>query len=205
MSLVIAVGNSKFVLFCGEQRKNYKSGETEENFKKVIRLSDTCIMGITGDIDDLWPVTNEFLLNENQVREDALNQTYKEIDDALHLKFNEIIECIDNDLGPDDTNFFITIGGFDAGKMRIDSYAHSGGKSKEEHFIMESEEQFKYIVMSNDTKHELNFTNYINSVSEKTILNFKNAFKDTAEKGMKFDKTINNNYTFEVIRRKDVE
>ncbi|MBU5306046.1 hypothetical protein [Eubacterium callanderi] len=205
MSLVIAVGNSKFVLFCGEQRKNYKSGETEENFKKVIRLSDTCIMGITGTTNDLWPITNHLLINENQVRDGIQKQTYKEIDDELHLAFDEITKCIEDDPDPDEFNFFITIGGFDAGKMRIDAYAHSGGKSLQEHFIMEKEDELKYITMSNDEKHEMNFIKYVNSMSEKTILNFKNAFKDTVEKGMKFDKTINNNYTFEVIRRKDVE
>ncbi len=61
MSLVQAVLCSDFALVCGEQQLNLNSGGVLHNFRKIFKLNEYVIIGLSGVIEDNYYLFQDYL------------------------------------------------------------------------------------------------------------------------------------------------
>ena len=216
MSLVINVLTEKYCVFCADQRRIIDGNSIDEDYRKIFKINDNCILGMAGDLEYIDMLTSSIVeyRNKEVICMEAIKKTYTEINEIIQKHFHELKKVIETETedGEDYDGYtkkqrsFVSLGGYDGSIMRMDNYSFVGATAKESHYLSPPE-TFRFFSMHNNDSHCDYFLERINTYSNKalTILNVKNAFKDTLEKGIKIDDSINNKPIFETIRRCDVK
>ena len=71
MSLVQAVLCSEFALVCGEQQLNLTSGGVLHNFRKIFKVNESVIIGLSGAIEDNYYLFQDYLNVDFTLKEDC--------------------------------------------------------------------------------------------------------------------------------------
>ena len=128
-------------------------------------------------------------------------------------KFSEIKELLDGCY--DDTmksgncdTFFVAIAGWDGKQFCMDSYFYNSmdkTNNKRCHIVPQSTNDFKCVCLENcEPNHFNDFMSFATKMTEASIIQTKNAIKNTIDIGITYDDSINKNYIFETIRKKEV-
>lgn len=213
MSLVIAEFTPEYVVFGCDQRKTNGTEIKCEDYRKIFKINDECIIGFAGNILDLGYIIGKIVSFSNtenneyaSINSSMVNKSYTEINSIMKESYNEIRKCIDEYGGSDDKYnrdifAFILLGGIESGSIKLDYYVFEKGKAIDNHLSFPPED-CKFVCIGDGNIHMKNFSLNSAKYSVRTIRNFKNAFQDTLDQGVKFDNTINNLSLFEHIRLK---
>lgn len=203
MSLINYITSDEFILFCAEQRAiDLTTGKPADgNFIKVKKSKNNVLFGFGGHCQDNYEFCPKYLnydMTLNALTDDA---DYCEIRDYLRdrLEKYKLSEDFDKAIA-------CCIGGWDGFKLCISIFhvnSNCDEKITSDEIYSTGIHDMRYGSLIFNEIHLQNFKTELNKLSNFTILNFKNAFKTTVEKGMKFDNSINNNFSFEVLKRKD--
>lgn len=205
MSLVIGVTCNEFVVMGGEGKAVLSNGNVLADFQKVFKINNLILIGITGTLQGINTFSG-FLFNISDNRFAVKNfqpePSYNEIKELLDSSYDEIINNGNCD------NFFVAIAGWDGDQFCMDSYFYNStdkSNNKRTHITLESVNDFKCVCLENGSSRHFNdFMRFATQMTEKSIIQTKNAIKNTIDIGITYDDTINKNYQFESIRKKDV-
>lgn len=205
MSLVIGVACNEFVVMGGEGKAVLSNGNVLTDFQKVFKINNLILIGITGTLQGINTFAG-FLFNisDNRfaVKHFQPEPSYNEIKELLNSSYDEIISNNNCD------SFFVAIAGWDGNQFCMDSYFYNStdkSNNKRTHITPESINDFKCVCLENGSSRHFNdFMRFATQMTEKSIIQTKNAIKNTIEIGITYDDTINKNYQFESIRKKDV-
>lgn len=192
MSLVQAVICEQFALVCGEQQANLDNGGVLHNFKKVFKLNEHVIIGLSGVIEDNYYLFQDYLNMDFTVKEDCMD-SLEEVFQKVSARHREMADQGECDV------FSLVCGwngsGFEGKSFFVDS---AGGSSitdaKPEH-SMEAK-----LISCGDNRHYDNFLTCMKRYGF-NILGLQNTFRDVLSLGIKFDDFIDTNAWFEVIKR----
>ena len=203
MSLVQAIITKNFILVCGEQKAIMTDGTIRNDYIKIQKLSDTVIIGMTGNIEDNRTLFSEYV-NLHLKKFDDVQPSYQEVIN----KTTESFLYITNDADKCGIEFDVIsiVCGWDGSQFTGKCFFHGGDQSKKGIFdiVPTEKEPYNFVTCGEDRHHDA-LIKYINMQSSHTILNFKNCFKDVLKEGIKFDETINDKYSFETIRKGDIK
>ncbi|MCI8552838.1 MAG: hypothetical protein K2P22_03490 [Lachnospiraceae bacterium] len=192
MSLVQAVICDQFALVCGEQQANLDSGGVLHNFKKVFKLNECVIIGLSGVIEDNYYLFQDYLNMDFTVKEDcadSLEEVFKTVS-ARHREMAEQGEC---------DVFSLVCGwngsGFEGKSFFVDSAGNSSITDAKPEHSMEAK-----LISCGDNRHYDNFLTCMKRYGF-NILGLQNTFRDVLSLGVKFDDFIDTNAWFEVIKR----
>lgn len=192
MSLVQAVICDQFALVCGEQQANLDSGGVLHNFKKVFKLNECVIIGLSGVIEDNYYLFQDYLNMDFTVKEDcadSLEVVFKTVS-ARHREMAEQGEC---------DVFSLVCGwngsGFEGKSFFVDSAGNSSITDAKPEHSMEAK-----LISCGDNRHYDNFLTCMKRYGF-NILGLQNTFRDVLSLGVKFDDFIDTNAWFEVIKR----
>lgn len=204
MSLVIGVACNEFVVMGGEGKADLNNGQILTDFRKVFKINDLTLIGITGTLQGINTFCG-FLFNVHDNRFIIKNiqpkPSYNEIKKLLDCSYDDIIKNNNCD------NFFVAIAGWDGEQFCMDSYFYNStnkSNNKRTHIIPQSSNDFKCVCLENcSSKHFNDFMRFATKMTETSIIQTKNAIKNTIDIGTTYDNSINKNYSFESIRKKD--
>ena len=192
MSLVQAVICEQFALVCGEQQANLDNGGVLHNFKKVFKLNECVIIGLSGVIEDNYYLFQDYLNMDFTVKEDcadSLEEVFKTVS-ARHREMAEQGEC---------DVFSLVCGwngsGFEGKSFFVDSAGNSSITDAKPEHSMEAK-----LISCGDNRHYDNFLTCMKRYGF-NILGLQNTFRDVLSLGVKFDDFIDTNAWFEVIKR----
>ncbi len=205
MSLVIGVACENFVVMGGEGKANLNNGQIISDFRKVFKIDNNILIGIAGTLQGI----NNFVGFLFNIQDDRFTikrfqpePSYNEIKELLDNSYDDIIKNGNCD------NFFVAIAGWDGNQFCMDSYFYNSidkASNKRAHIVPQSTNDFKYVCLSNcGLKHSDDFMGFAKKMTEASIIQTKNAIKNTIDMGIAYDDTINKNYMFETIRKKEV-
>lgn len=144
MSLVIAVGNKKFILFGSDTRltsTNVYSKEVEINdsYRKVFRINKNCLIGIAGDKDYCMHIVETLINGRMSIREKH-NLSFRQIDKFIDSRFELLVNAIK--LEPDKyrkAKAYIIVGGINEGVLNLNSYFYEKENLKTTKLVLDSE------------------------------------------------------------------
>ncbi len=205
MSLVIGVACENFVVMGGEGKAVLGNGQTITDFRKVFKINQNILIGIAGTLQGIKTFAG-FLFNVQDsrftIKRFNPEPSYNEIKELLDDSYDDIIKN-----GNCDT-FFVAIAGWNGQQFCMDSYFYnSTGKAnnKRAHIVPQSTNDFKCVCLENCSPNHFNdFMSYATKMTEASIIQTKNAIKNTIDMGITYDDSINKNYMFETIRTKEV-
>ncbi len=194
MSLVQAVVCDQFVFVAGEQQLNLSSGGVLHNFRKIFKLNDNVIIGLSGSMDDNYYLFQDYLTMDFELR-DEFADSLEEVFDRVSARYQEMTEQGQCDV------FSLVCGwngrGFEAKTFFIDSAF--GGNSRITDVRPEHEKDAK-LISCGDNRHYDNFLDGVYKYGCE-IYGLQRAFRDVLAKGVMFDDFIDKNAQFEVIQR----
>ena len=91
MSLVQAVVCDQFVFVAGEQQLNLSSGGVLHNFRKIFKLNDNVIIGLSGSMDDNYYLFQDYLTMDFELR-DEFADSLEEVFDRVSARYQEMTE-----------------------------------------------------------------------------------------------------------------
>lgn len=201
MSLVQTFISTNFIVVGGDQRAILGDGKQQDDIKKIHKLNNTTIIGMTGKILDNFRLFENFVNYDLSKRDVVIDETYPQLADIISERFNlyKKKKLIDN--------VYSIVCGWDGTKFSGRTF-----------FINSSQKNLDYQGIFNITpsvghpsfincgknEHGYKFKELYDINNHETILNFKNIFKNVIKAGVKFDDGINSNYDFEQIKRKDI-
>lgn len=205
MSLVIGVACEEFVVMGGEGKAVLDNGQTITDFRKVFRISNNILIGIAGTLQGLNKFAG-FLFNIQDsrfvIKRFQPEPSYNEIKELLDESYDDIIKN-----GNCDT-FFVALAGWDGKHFCMDSYFYNSmnkTNNKRSHIVPQSSNDFKCVCLENcGPSHFNDFMSFATKMTEASIIQTKNAIKNTIDIGIAYDNSINKNYIFETIRKKEV-
>ena len=205
MSLVISVACGEFVVMGGEGKAVLDDGLIITDFRKVFKINNNILIGIAGTLQGINRFAG-FLFNI-QDRRFAIKRfqpepSYNEIKELLDDSYDDIVKS-----GSCDT-FFVAIAGWDGKQFCMDSYFYNSvdkTNKQRSHIVPQSTNDFKCVCLENCGPNHLNdFMGFATKMTEASIIQTKNAINNTIDIGIAYDNSINKNYTFETIRKKEV-
>ena len=192
MSLVQAVICDQFALVCGEQQANLDSGGVLHNFKKVFKLNECVIIGLSGVIEDNYYLFQDYLNMDFTVKEDcadSLEEVFKTVS-ARHREMAEQGEC---------DVFSLVCGwngsGFEGKSFFVDSAGNSSITDAKPEHSMEAK-----LISCGDNRHYDNFLTCMKRYGF-NILGLQNRFRDVLSRGVTFADLMDTNAWSEVIKR----
>ncbi len=205
MSLVIGVACGEFVVMGGEGKAVLNNGQIITDFRKVFKINHNILIGIAGTLQGVNNFAG-FLFNIQDSRFTTKRfqpePSYNEIKELLDDSYDDIIGN-----GNSET-FFVAIAGWDGQQFCMDSYFYNSTdktNNKRSHIVPQSTNDFKYVCLENcGAKHSNDFMSFATKMTEASIIQTKNAIKNTIDIGLVYDNSINKNYIFETIRKKEV-
>lgn len=194
MSLVQAAICDQFVLVCGEQQLNLTSGGVLHNFRKIFKLNENVIIGLSGSIDDNYYLFQDYLTIDFALKE-GCRDSLGEVFDQVAARYQEMeaqgecdvfsLVCGWNGFGFEGKTFFLNSD--PAVRNRIDD-------------IMPEHEKDAKVVSCGDDRHYDNFVAGIDRYGF-DVYGIQRAFRDVLSQGVMFDGFIDKNAQFELIRR----
>lgn len=194
MSLVQAAICDQFVLVCGEQKLNLTSGGVLHNFRKVFKINDNVIIGLSGAIDDNYYLFQDYINPDFTLKEDCPD-SMEEVFDRVTARYQEMMaegEC---------DAFSLVCGwnglGFEGKTFYIDSVLPGNSKITD---VKPAHEMDAKLISCGDDRHYENFFNAVNRHGF-SVYGIQTAFREVLAQGVLFDDFIDKNAQFELIRR----
>lgn len=194
MSLVQAVLCDQFAFVAGEQQLNLNSGGVLHNFRKIFRVNENVIIGLSGVIEDNYYLFQDYLNVDFTLKEGCIDSLH-EVFDRVTARYEEMTDqgecdvfslvCGWNGLGFEGKTFFV-----DSGNL---------ANSRITDVVPEHPKDAK-LISCGDNRH---FQNFLDGVYKYgfEIYGLQRAFRDVLAQGVMFDDYIDKNAQFEVIRR----
>lgn len=198
MSLVQAFIYKDFILVCGEQKAVFENGTISENFIKVRKINATTIIAMTGTIQGNAKLFSEYINELFELKNLNCTQTYNEINAHILMSFKRNYDYLQEN----PIHSFIC--GWDGKKMTGQTFFINDSNLPPINDISPLFDGHVNYVSCGLEQHKINMEKIGHETNPKNILQFKNLFKDVIAKGIKFDDPINENITFEKIRKVDV-
>ena len=194
MSLVQAVICDKFAFVAGEQQLNLNNGGVLHNFKKVFRVNENVIIGLSGAIEDNYYLFQDYLNVDFTLKEDC-GDSLEEVFDRVAGRYQEMTDQGECDV------FSLVCGwngyGFEGKTFFINS--QFGEESRITDVRPEHEKDAK-LISCGDNRHYDNFLAGVYRYGAE-VYALQRAFRDTLAQGVMFDEYIDKNAQFELIRR----
>ena len=194
MSLVQAVICDQFTLVCGEQKLNLNNGGVLHNFRKIFKVNESVIIGLSGAIEDNYYLFQDYLNVDFTLKEDCPD-SLAEVFNKVTARYREMTEQGECDV------FSLVCGwngyGFEGKTFFINS--QFGEESRITDVRPEHEKDAK-LISCGDNRH---FDNFLAGVYRygAEVYALQRAFRDTLAQGVMFDEYIDKNAQFELIRR----
>lgn len=194
MSLVQAVICDQFAFVAGEQQLNLSSGGVLHNFRKIFKLNENVIIGLSGSMDDNYYLFQDYLTIDFELKEDC-QDSLAEVYDKVTARYREMTEQGECDV------FSLVCGwngsGFEAKTFYIDSVCTEESRITD---IKPEHEKDAKVISCGDNRH---YDNFLAGVYRHgaDINGLQRAFRDVLAQGIMFDDFIDKNAQFEVIRR----
>ena len=194
MSLVQAVICDEFVFVAGEQQLKLNSGAVLHNFRKIFKLNDNVIIGLSGSMDDNYYLFQDYLTIDFELRgdcPDSLAEVYEKVG-ARYREMTEQGEC----------DVFSLVCGWNGSAFEAKTYYINsvfGENSQITDVKLENEKDAK-LISCGDNRHYDNFLAGVYRYGCE-VYGLQRAFRDVLAKGVMFDDYIDKNAQFEVIRR----
>lgn len=194
MSLVQAVICDEFAFVAGEQQLKLNSGAVLHNFRKIFKLNENVIIGLSGSMDDNYYLFQDYLTIDFELKEDCPD-SLEDVFDKVTARYREMTEQGECDV------FSLVCGwngsGFEAKTFFINSQL--GEENRITNVRPEHEKDAKLISCGDDRHYD----NFLAGVYRHgaDINGLQRAFRETLAQGVMFDDFIDKNAQFEVIRR----
>lgn len=194
MSLVQAVMCDRFVLVCGEQQANLDNGGILHNFKKVFKLNEHVIIGLSGVIEDNYYLFQDYLNVDFTMKEncpDTLEEVFERVS-ARHREMAAQGEC----------DVFSLVCGWNGSSFEAKTFFIDSGNlaNSEITNIRQGRASEAKLISCGDSRHYENFLTCMNRRGF-SILGLQDTFRDVLAMGVKFDNYIDTNPWFELIKR----
>lgn len=194
MSLVQAVICDQFALVCGEQQLNLSSGGVLHNFRKIFKVNEHVIIGLSGVMEDNYYLFQDYLNVDFTLKEDCPD-SLEEVFEKVAARYREMTEQGECDV------FSLVCGwngfGFEAKTFYINS---ENGESSRITDVRPEHEKDAKLVSCGDNRHYDNFLSGVYRYGFE-VYALQRAFRDVLSKGVMFDDYIDRNAQFELIRR----
>lgn len=194
MSLVQAVICDEFVFVAGEQQLNLNSGGVLHNFRKIFKLNENVIIGLSGAIEDNYYLFQDYLNVDFTMKEDC-QDSLAEVFDHVEARYREMTEQGECDV------FSLVCGwngfGFEAKTFYINSQIGEDSRITD---VKPEHARDAKLISCGDNRHYDNFLAGVYRYGAE-IYGLQRAFRDTLAQGVMFDEYIDKNAQFEVIRR----
>ncbi|WP_251318055.1 hypothetical protein [Flintibacter muris] len=192
--LVQAAMCDQFVIVCGEQRLNLSNGGVLHNFRKIFKINEHVIIGLSGAIEDNYYLFQEYINPDFTLKEGCLD-SLEEVFDRVTARYQEMTAEGECDV------FSLVCGwngsGFQAKTFHIDS-EHAGNSRITD--VEPAHEKDGKLISCGDNRHYENFYYGVSRYGF-DINGVQRAFREVLSKGVLFDEFIDKNAQFEVIRR----
>lgn len=194
MSLVQAVICDEFAFVAGEQQLKLNSGAVLHNFRKIFRLNDNVIIGLSGSMDDNYYLFQDYLTIDFERKEDCPD-SLTDVFDKVTARYQEMTEQGECDV------FSLVCGwngsGFEAKTFFINSQLGEEDRITD---VRPEHEKDAKLISCGDDRH---YDNFLAGVYRHgaDINGLQRAFRETLAQGVMFDDFIDKNAQFEVIRR----
>ena len=194
MSLVQAVLCDRFALVCGEQQLNLSGGGVLHNFRKIFKVNENVVIGLSGVIEDNYYLFQDYLNVDFTLKEDC-RDSLEEVFDKVAARYREMTSQGECDV------FSLVCGwngfGFEGKTFYINS--QFGEESRITDVRPEHAKDAK-LISCGDNRHYDNFLAGVYKYGA-DVRGLQRAFRDTLAQGVMFDDFIDKNAQFEVIRR----
>lgn len=194
MSLVQAVICDQFVFVGGEQQLNLSGGGVLHNFRKIFKLNENVIIGLSGSMDDNYYLFQDYLTIDFELKGDCPD-SLEEVYDRVTARYREMTEQGECDV------FSLVCGwnggGFEAKTFFIDSVRTADSQITD---VKPEHEKDAKVISCGDNRHYDNLLAGIYRYGAE-IYGLQRAFRDVLAQGVMFDDFIDKNAQFEVIRR----
>ena len=200
MSLVQAFIYKDFIVVGGEKKATLQGGIVVDNFNKVVKLNEVIIIGMTGTVEGNARLFSQFLNGDLSKKMDHPNLSYNEMIAITNKSY------YDNQKFLNDHTIHSVVCGWNGKKLKGVAYFIETGKDKFTGPIDVTPQYDNEISIVNCGRNEHYWDAYklLEKNNPRNILQIKNLFRDVIDIGMKYDKSINNNISFEKIRKIDV-
>ena len=194
MSLVQAVICDEFALVCGEQQLNLNNGGVLHNFRKIFKINDSVIIGMSGMAEDNYYLFQDYLNVDFTLKENCPD-SLGEVFDKVSAKYREMTEQGECDV------FSLVCGwngsGFEAKTFYVSSVCIEDSRITD---IKPEHEKDAKLISCGDNRHYDNFLAGVYKYGAE-VHGLQKAFRDTLAQGVMFDDYIDKNAQFELIRR----
>lgn len=194
MSLVQAVICDEFAFVAGEQQLKLNSGAVLHNFRKIFKLNENVIIGLSGSMDDNYYLFQDCLTIDFELKEDCPD-SLAEVFDKVTARYQEMAEQGECDV------FSLVCGwngfGFEAKTFFISSQFGEENRITD---VRPKHEKDAKLISCGDDRHYDNFLAGVYRYGA-DINGLQRAFRETLAQGVMFDDFIDKNAQFEVIRR----
>lgn len=199
MSLVQAYIYKDFIVVGGDGRVIFDT-HISESYKKVYKLNDTTIIGMAGSIGGNACLFGDYINEDFSLSNLCHNSSYNDIINHLTKVYTQ------NRVLLDEKGIISIVCGWDGQKMTGKSFFTKTGNTVLDgisDLTPKNENEVRVINCGLDIHYE-NALNLGKQVKNINILQMKNIFRNVINSGIEIDKTINDNITFEKIRKVDV-
>lgn len=194
MSLVQAVVCDQFALVCGEQQLNLSNGGVLHNFRKIFKLNENVIIGLSGSMDDNYYLFQDYLTVDFDLKED-FQDSLLDVFGKVTARYQEMTAQGECDV------FSLVCGwngyGFEAKTFFINSAFDGHNRITD---IRPEHEKDAKLISCGDDRHYDNFLSGVDRYGF-GVYGLQRAFRDVLSQGVLFDDFIDTNAQFELIRR----
>lgn len=194
MSLVQAVICDQFVFVAGEQQLNLTTGGVLHNFRKIFKVNEHVILGLSGAIEDNYYLFQDYI-NVDFTLKEGCQDNLEEVFDRVAVRYREMTNMGECDV------FSLVCGwngtGFEAKTFYVNSVCPESSQITE---VRPEHEKDAKLISCGDNRHYDNFLAGVYRYGFE-IYGLQRAFRDVLAQGVMFDDFIDKNAQFEVIRR----
>ena len=194
MSLVQAVLCSDFALVCGEQQLNLNSGGVLHNFRKIFKLNEYVIIGLSGVVEDNYYLFQDYL-NVDFTLKEGCQDSLPVVFDRVSARYREMAEQGECDV------FSLVCGwngyGFEGKTFFLSSQFQEENRIADVRPLHEKDAK---VISCGDDRHYHNFVEAIYRYGA-DVYGVQRSFRDVLARGVMFDGSIDKNAQFELIRR----
>lgn len=194
MSLVQAVICDEFVFVAGEQQLKLNSGAVLHNFRKIFKLNENVIIGLSGSMDDNYYLFQDYLTIDFELKEDCPD-SLEDVFDKVTARYQEMTEQGECDV-------FSLVCGWNGSSFEAKTFFINSQFGEENRItdVRPEHEKDAKLISCGDDRH---YDNFLAGVYRHgaDINGLQRAFRETLAQGVMFDDFIDKNAQFEVIRK----
>lgn len=194
MSLVQAVVCNQFVFVAGEQQLNLTSGGILHNFRKIFKVNENVIIGLSGAIEDNYYLFQDYINMDFTLKEgcqDSLEDVFTKVA-GRYREMTDQGEC----------DVFSLVCGWNGIDFEAKTYFISSADIASSRItdVRPEHEKDAKLISCGDNRHYDNFLAGVYKYGFE-IYGLQRAFRDVLSQGVMFDDYIDKNAQFELIRR----